>query len=85
MPTVEVLNNLDLEDLAEDLIRQLRHKDIKDFILNLDFKAEDLYFSKDLIISLIESIDLNGDEIRKIKDIMGWDDKMGRINDHAIA
>jgi len=71
MPTVEVLNELNLEDLAEDLIRQLNHKDIKDFILDLDSKLEDLDFSKNLIISLIESIDLNGDEIRKIKDIMG--------------
>ena len=78
MPTIEVFNDIDLEDLAEDLTRQLSHEDIKDFILNLDLKAEDLDFSKDLIISLIESIDLNGDEIRKIKDIMGWDDKNGK-------
>ena len=69
--TVEVLNDLDLGDLADDLERQLSHEDINDFILELDSKLEDMDFSKDLIISLLESIDLNGDEIRDIKDIIG--------------
>ena len=69
--TVEVMNDINLSDLADDLARQLSHEDIKDFILELDLKLEDMDSTKDLIISLLESIDLNGDEIRKIKDIIG--------------
>jgi hypothetical protein len=69
--TVELFNDVNLDDLAESLIRQLSHEDIKDFILDLDSKMEDMDSTKDLIISLLESTDLNGDEIKKIKDIIG--------------
>jgi hypothetical protein len=69
--TVEVMNYLNLSDLADDLTAQLSHEDINDFILDLDSKLEDMDNTKDLIISLLESIDLNGNEIREIKDIIG--------------
>jgi hypothetical protein len=68
---VKVLNYINLEDLADDLAEQLDHLDINNFILDLDSKLEDMDSTKDLIISLLESTDLNGNEIREIKDIIG--------------
>jgi hypothetical protein len=71
MKSVEAVNDIDLEDLADDLTAQLSHEDINNFILDLDSKLENMDSTKDLIISLLESIDLNGNEIREIKDIIG--------------
>jgi hypothetical protein len=68
---VKVINFLDLSDLADDLAEQLDHLVINNFILDLDSKLEDMDSTKDLIISLLESIDLNGNELREIKDIIG--------------